>query len=101
MTARLRLPHRRETVLFEFRGAPYTLGVGRFEDGALADVSFDCSAESNAQLSDDAKDAAACLSIALKYGAPAHVIRDAVTRASDGSANTIIGHVLDLLESSE
>ena len=101
MTGRLRLPHRRETVLFEFRGAPYTLGVGRFEDGALAAVSFDRSAESNAQISDDAKDAAACLSIALQYGAPAHVIRDAVTRTSDGAAAGVIGHILDLLESSE
>jgi ribonucleoside-diphosphate reductase alpha chain len=94
-----RRPH--EAVQTEFRGAPYSIGVGRFEDGSLAEIFIDCQAKGLTPLSDDAKDAAVALSIALQYGAPAHVIREAVTRTADGSATGIIGHVLDLLEGSQ
>ncbi|WP_018407906.1 hypothetical protein [Methylocystis rosea] len=94
------LPNRRahEARQFEFRGAPYTVGVGRFEDGALAEVFIDCASKVMLPLGDDAK-AAVCLSIALQYGAPADVIRKAVTRTTDGAATGIIGAALDLLES--
>jgi len=95
------LPNRRahEARQFEFRGAPYTVGVGRFEDGGLAEVFIDCASKGMLPLGDDAKDAAVCLSIALQYGAPADVIRKAVTRTTDGAATGIIGAALDLLES--
>ena len=98
--SRERLPNRRpaETFDFEFRGAPYVLCVGRFADGRLAEVFIDCASKGMLPIGDDAKDAAVCLSLALQYGAPAPVIREAVTRTSDGAATGIIGRVLDLLK---
>ena len=97
---RRRLQNRRagESIGFEFRGAPYRVCAGRFEDGQLAEVFIDCQSKGMLPIADDAKDAAVCLSIALQYGAPAHVIRAAVTRTSDGEATGIIGRVLDLIE---
>jgi hypothetical protein len=103
MSVRRRLHNRRshELVSTEFRGAPYTIGVGRFEDGDLAEIFIDSQAKGATPLNDDAKDAAVCLSIALQYGAPAHVIREAVTRTTDGAAVGVIGHVLDLMAEKE
>jgi hypothetical protein len=103
MTSRRRLANRRshELLSTEFRGAPYTIGVGRFEDGWLSEIFIDCQAKGLTPMSDDAKDAAVCLSIALQFGAPAQVIREAVTRTTDGAAVGIIGHVLDLMASKE
>ncbi len=96
---RRRLPNRRrgESIGFEFRGAPYRVCAGRFEDGALAEVFIDCQAKGMLPIADDAKDAAVCLSIALQYGAPPEVIRAAMTRTTDGAATGIVGRVLDLL----
>ena len=103
MTARRRLNNRRahDLIQTEFRGAPYVVGVGRFDSGKLAEVWIDCQSKGLTPISDDARDAAVCLSIALQYNAPAHVIRDAVTRNMDGEAVGIVGHVLDLLEGSQ
>jgi hypothetical protein len=100
---RTRLPNRRaaESIGFEFRGAPYRMCAGRFDDGQLAEVFIDCQSKGMLPIADDAKDAAVCLSIALQYGAPAEVIRAAVTRTSDGEATGIIGCVLDLLHEEE
>lgn len=103
MSARRRLPNRRahDLIQTEFRGAPYSIGVGRFNGGEPSEVFIDCQSKGLTPISDDAKDAAVCLSIALQYGAPIHVIRGAVLRYSNGEAATIIGHAADLLEGSE
>lgn len=104
MIARRRLNNRRahDLIQTEFRGAPYVVGVGRFsDDDRIAEVWIDCQSKGLTPISDDARDAAVCLSIALQYGAPAHVIREAVTRNMDGEAVGIVGHVLDLLESTQ
>ena len=63
---RTKLPNRRhhETIGFNFRGYAYTLGVGCFGDGALAEVFIDC-AKGSTPVSADARDAAVCLSLAL------------------------------------
>jgi hypothetical protein len=100
MTARQRLPNRRahETISFEFRGLPYTVGVGRFPDGSLAELFIDCFRGSS-PLAADARDAAVALSITLQFGVPPEAIRDAVTREADGSASGILGRALDILGS--
>ncbi len=99
---RSRLPNRRphETIGFKFRGYAYTLGVGRFADGALAEVFIDC-AKGSTPVAADARDAAVTLSIALQHGVPPEAIRAAVTREADGSASGIVGAVLDLLEGAQ
>ncbi len=96
---RLRLPNRRahEILEFQFRGLAYTVGVGRYQDGALAEVFIECS-KGQSQLAADARDAAVCLSIALQYGVPAEAIRGAVTRESRGEPSGIVGAVLDLID---
>jgi hypothetical protein len=42
ITVRRRLPNRRphEALDFEFDGIRYTAGIGRFDDGALAEIFF-------------------------------------------------------------
>jgi AcrR family transcriptional regulator len=96
---RHRLPNRRahEILEFEFRGLAYTAGVGRYQNGELAEVFLECS-KAQSQLAADARDAAVCLSIALQHGVAAEAIRTAVTRDSQGEPSGIVGAVLDLLQ---
>jgi hypothetical protein len=96
--ARRRLLNRREheTISFQFRGLAYILGIGRFGDGAPAEIFIDCS-KGSSPLAADARDSAVCLSIALQHGVPAEAIRSAVTREADGSASGIAGAALDLI----
>jgi hypothetical protein len=96
---RHRLPNRRahEVTKFEFRGLTYTAGVGRYENGDLAEIFIEC-AKGQSQLAADARDAAITLSIALQHGVPAEAIRTAVTRDSHGEPSGIVGAVLDLLQ---
>jgi hypothetical protein len=102
VSARRHLPNRRshELVNFEFRGAPYVVGVGRFPDGSLSEVfidAVDTTAKGMLPLNEDAKDAAVCLSLALQFGCPSETIRQAVTRTSAGEPVGIVGRVLDIL----
>jgi len=102
VTARRCLPQRREAETREmvFRGREYRLTVGRFEDGALAEIFIDAE-KASTDSADDARDAALCLSLALQYGVPAETIRKAVTRASNGEPAGVIGAAIDLLASDE
>jgi hypothetical protein len=96
--SRLQLPNRRPHELQElvFQGQIFTLGVGRFDDGALGEIFLDASKSS--QLTAIARDAAVCLSIALQHGVPADAIRSAVTREASGAPAGLVGAVLDLLQ---
>jgi hypothetical protein len=103
MSTRERLPNRRAgtKISFQFRGAAYDLTFSRYEDGRLAEVFIDVIGHGLTPLSEDGKDAAVALSIALQYGAPAEVIRDAVTREKDGTPTGIIGFALDTIKGLE
>ncbi|MCW2286220.1 ribonucleoside-diphosphate reductase alpha chain [Rhodoblastus acidophilus] len=96
--SRIRLPNRRlhEIHDLEFQGQHFTLGVGRFDDGALAEVFIDPAKSS--QMTAIARDAAVCVSIALQHGVPSDALRSAVTREATGEAAGLVGAVLDLLE---
>jgi hypothetical protein len=95
---RLHLSNRRPHDLQElvFQGHIFTLGIGRFDDGALAEIFLD--AEKSSPLTTIARDAAVCVSIALQHGVPAESIRSAVTRETDGAPAGLVGAVLDLLQ---
>lgn len=96
--SRARLPNRREheTRDFKFRGVAFTCGIGRFENGDVAEIFLACS-KSESQIADDARDAAICASLALQHGVPLETIRSAVARdAQDGPAG-ILGAVLDAI----
>src|SRR5215831_1559362 len=77
--SRERLPNRRhhESFAFEHAGIRYTAGIGRFNDGQLAEV-FLNGAKCGTDADTAAKDAAIVASIALQSGA--ELVRRALTR---------------------
>jgi hypothetical protein len=97
---RERLPNRREHELLDFEhgGFRYIGGIGRFDDGRVAEVFLNV-AKSGTAIENHARDAAIVASVALQYGTPIDVIRHALTRNGDGSASGALGKLLDLLAS--
>jgi len=98
MTARQRLPNRRghELLDFEHGGIMYKAGVGRFEDGRLAEI-FLNTAKHGTAVDTNARDAAVAASLLLQHGCPVETLRHALTRDGDGSASGPLAHALDLL----
>ncbi len=99
MNVRQRLPNRRshELINFTLGGFTYIAGIGRFDDGSLAEIFLDPSAKSGTAVEAAARDAAITASIALQHGTPAEVIRSALSRDHFGAAAGPLGAVLDLL----
>jgi hypothetical protein len=96
--ARQRLPNRRahELLSFEHGGIRYTAGVGKFENGALAEI-FLNTAKHGTAVDVNARDAAVAASLLLQYGCPADTLSRALTRNGDGSASGPLARALDLL----
>jgi hypothetical protein len=95
---RERLANRRhcETFGFECSGLRYTASASWFNDGCLAEIFLgNHRADSHADAC--ARDSAILASIALQYGAPLDVLRNALLRDTLGQASTPIGIALDLL----
>ena len=92
------LPQRRAAEIFNLRfgNQNFTVTVGRFGDGAPAEVFVDVS-KSGTDLAAIARDAGAVLSLALQHGAPIETIRRAVTRNGQGEAASILGVIADAL----
>lgn len=95
--SRYRLPGRRAHWLFRFEcdGQSYTGGIGRFEDGRIAEVFINgtkvgTAAETNAQ------DAAIVASLALQHGCPIETIQHALARSGGaaGPLATLLSKVL-------
>jgi hypothetical protein len=101
MTERQKLPNRRkhETISFKHGGFDYCAGIGRFDDGRLAEIFLNV-AKSGTTIESHARDSAIVASIALQNGASVDVLRHALTRNSDGSASGAIGKLLDFLATS-
>jgi ribonucleoside-diphosphate reductase alpha chain len=95
---RRRLPNRRahELLSFEHGGIQYTAGVGRFEDGRLAEI-FLNTAKHGTAVDVNARDAAVAASLLLQHGCSVDTLRRALTRNSDGSASGPLARALDLL----
>jgi ribonucleoside-diphosphate reductase alpha chain len=97
MTAqvRLRLPNRRghELLSFEHGAIHYTAGVGRFENGDLAEPT---TAKHGTAVDLNARDAAVGL-LLLQHGCSVDTLRWALTRNGDGSASGPLARTLDLL----
>jgi ribonucleoside-diphosphate reductase alpha chain len=98
MTARERLPNRREAVTFELEagGLHYTCTVGRYEDGSIAEL-FLSNHKSNSAADCNARDSAITFSIAIQHGADPESIRRALCRDSRGRASGPLGAALDLI----
>jgi hypothetical protein len=98
MSDRKRLPNRRghELLDFEHGGLRYTAGIGRFEDGRLAEI-FLNTRKHGTGLDTSARDASIAASLLLQHGCPLETLRRALTRNADGSASGPLARALDLL----
>jgi hypothetical protein len=98
MTARERLPNRRQCESFEFThaGLDFTLAAGFYPDGRVAEI-FLSSRKPGSRIEAIARDAAVTVSIALQFGADLETIRQALTKDHDGGPATAIGAALDKL----
>src|SRR6516225_5911518 len=98
MTTRQRLPNRRahQLLTFQHGGIRYTAGIGRFEDGTLAEI-FLNTAKQGTAIDVNARDAAVAASLLLQHGCSVDTLRQALTRNGDGSGCGPLACALDLL----
>src|SRR5215469_6635914 len=98
MTDRHRLPNRREhqVIPFEFGGIRFTAGIGRYDDGRLAEVFIDCTKMGSA-VEANAKAGAIILSLALQHGVALSTIAHALPKNGSGSPTSPIGAIIELL----
>jgi hypothetical protein len=93
---RQRLQNRRPHWLYRFEcdGQIYTGGIGRFDDGRIAEI-FINGAKVGTAAETNAQDAAIVASLALQYGCPVGTIRHALARSggSTGPLATLLGKV--------
>ena len=96
--ARKRLPNRRGHILLniEAGGFRYVAGVGRYDDGRLAEIFLNADKAGTA-IDDAARDSAVVASIALQHGVEADTLRRALMRNGSGIASGPLGVLLDLL----
>ena len=94
--ARQRLRNRRPHWLYRFEsgGQFYTGGIGRFDDGRIAEI-FINGAKVGSTAEANAQDAAIVASLALQHGCPLETIRHALTRTggSGGPLATLLDEV--------
>src|SRR5262245_59644368 len=98
VSTRRRLPNRREHELIDFEhgGIRYTAGIGRFNNGALAEI-FLNTGNAGTAVDTNARDAAVAASLLLQHRCSVDTLRRALTRNGDGSASGPLARVLDLL----
>lgn len=96
---RERLPNRREAeaMPFDWGGKTWTLHVGRFADGRIAEVFIAGQGEVAIWLEAMARDCGIIISIALQNGVPLGEMASAVTRDSKGAPASLAGTMLDRL----
>jgi hypothetical protein len=97
-TDRERLPNRRasESFSFESAGLTYVSTISHFDDGRLAEI-FIGNGKAGSHSDSAAKDSAVVASIALQYGVPLQIIRNALLRDSRGVASSPLGAALDII----
>ena len=81
---------------FEHGGIRFTLGVGFFDNGRLAEV-FLNSSKVGTGVDTQARDGAILLSLLLQHGCPLETIRRALLRNPDGSPAGPLSAAVDLL----
>jgi len=103
--SRERLPDRRQGVAFKikrFAGlrASYHVTMGYFPDGRLGEV-FIATNHAGSDAEALARDVAILMSLCLQHGCPMAIMRDALTRESNGEPSTIAGAVADAISKIE
>ena len=102
MTERRRLPNRRQAETFELEagGLRYVCTIGRFADGALAEI-FITNGKAGSDSDIAARDSAVVVSIALQFGVPLDVLRHALMRDAQGRPSGPLGTALDFVAKQE
>jgi len=101
-TERVRLPNRRYHESFQFvhDSQIYTVGIGRYPDGRLAEMFLDCG-KSGTAVQTHARDSAVLVSLLVQHGVSLAQARHSLTRLPDDRASGPIGALLDLLAGEE
>lgn len=102
MTARERLPDRRfsETFAVQADTLFYRATVSFFPDGRPGEI-FLTGNKAGSPADAAARDAAIAASFALQFGCPLDDLRSALTRDGNGTASSVLGAALDLIEVTE
>ena len=102
MTARRRLPNRRQAETFELEagGLRYVCTIGRFADGTFAEV-FLSNGKAGSDSDTAARDSAVVASIALQFGVPLDVLCHALMRDAQDRPSGPLGAALDLIAGEE
>jgi len=102
ITGRKRLEQRRPSISFDFehhwetgQTFRYRATVSYYKDGSLGELFLNSSKRLGTILDANARDAAIYVSIALQYGAPLEVLRNAQARNSAGYPTSPVGMALD------
>jgi hypothetical protein len=100
-TARRRLSNRRadELIGFEHEGCRYTAGIGRFEDGRLAEILMNVSGRAAGMVEVLARHTGVAASLRPQFGCDVETLRRALMRDLHGRASGAAGALLDLLVS--
>jgi hypothetical protein len=95
---RIRLPNRRASSTLEFTLGElhYTCSYSLFTNGQIGEL-FLQNHKAGSQSDANARDSAVAASLALQFGCPLGVLRDAVLRNPDGAAATPLGAALDII----
>lgn len=101
---RAALPNRRHAERFPFyhdgQRCYGSLGYGNINDASPSEIFLDAG-KPGSGLNAMARDFAVVVSIALQYGVPLEVMRNAITRLDDGIAAGPGGMLLDLIAKTE
>jgi len=79
----------------EFAQVHYILGYGYYPDGAAAEMFVNTYQQMGSQADATISDAAIVVSLALQYGCPLAVLREALRRNPNGSPSSPVGAFLD------
>ena len=93
------LPQRRSAETFDLRfwNQPSTVTIGFYADGTPGEVFIDGCKTGN-DIQSIARDAGVLLSLALQHGTPIEAIRHAVTRGASEEPASLLGAVVDSIE---
>jgi ribonucleoside-diphosphate reductase alpha chain len=88
--------HTHELLNCDYAGFAVTVGIGRFDDGRVAEIFLNV-AQTGTAIETVARDSAVVASIALQYGADIETIRRALCRDARGAATGPLGAALDMI----
>lgn len=97
--SREKLRNRRQTLSLtvQHKNRDYLGSVSYFESGRVAEAFIQCG-KAGTEIEALGRDTAVILSLALQYGCPLEILREAITREEDGTAAGPVGALLDKIE---